>query len=198
MIFNRLTRMQLSASSYVFSRLFWLKAFSSHNVIAGFTEYGVYPFNRNAIEILDDDTANKSGIDLNCSHDDCTPMLEDFDPSDVYQYQPCDKMNEESAPSHSKTFCFFSKDLKRVMTCMTSDLAKYQTKSRDKFVNHSCQFLYSWLVWLVFLLFIYVIDTFFLFKFIILTLCSLATKHRSNSVITTTICSFFCSLYIYI
>ena len=90
-------------SKYVFSRLFsqaWLKALSSHNIIAGF---GVYPFNRNAIEILNDDTANESGIDLNCNHDDCTSMLEDFDPSDVNQYQLSDEINEQSAPTHSFT-----------------------------------------------------------------------------------------------
>ena len=111
-------------SKYVFSRLFsqaWLKALSSH-IIAGFSKCGVYRFNRNAIEILDDDTANESGIDLNCSHDDHTPMLEDFDPSDVNQYQLSDEINKQSAPTQSITeqdILLFQRDLKRVMTSMT-------------------------------------------------------------------------------
>ena len=36
---------------------------SGHNIIASFHKCDIYPFNRNAIEILDDDTANESGID---------------------------------------------------------------------------------------------------------------------------------------
>ena len=93
-------------SKYVFSRLFsqdWLKVLSSHNIIGGFSKCGIYPFNRNAIEILDNDTADESEIDLSCSHDDRTPMLEDFDPSDVYQFQPSDEMNKQSAPTQSFT-----------------------------------------------------------------------------------------------
>ena len=73
-------------SKYSFSRLFsqaWLQAFSAHNIVASFYKCGVYPFNRNVIEILDDDTANESGIDLNCSNDNGTPVSEDFHPADV-------------------------------------------------------------------------------------------------------------------
>ena len=33
---------------------------------------------RNAVEILDDNTTKESGIDLNCSHDNYTPMSKDF------------------------------------------------------------------------------------------------------------------------
>ena len=81
-------------SKYSFSRLFsqaWLQAFSAHNIVAGFHKCGVYPFNRNVIEILDDDTANESGIDLNCSNDNGTPVSEDFHPADVNLTQPANK-----------------------------------------------------------------------------------------------------------
>ena len=57
----------------------WLQALSGCIIIADFDKCGVYPFKCNAIEILDDDTANESGIDLNCSHDDGRPVPDDFD-----------------------------------------------------------------------------------------------------------------------
>ena len=72
-------------SKHVFSGHFsqaWMQALSGHNIIAGFHKCSVYPFNRNAIEILDDDTANESGIDLNCSYNDDTPLSEDLHPAD--------------------------------------------------------------------------------------------------------------------
>ena len=114
-------------SKYVYSRLFsqaWLHALSGHNIIAGFRKCSVYPFNCNAIEILDDSTANESGVDLNCSHDDGTPVSDDFHPVDVNPTQPSHQMNEseQSVTTQSFTeqlFCYSSEDLKRAMTSMT-------------------------------------------------------------------------------
>lgn len=89
-----------------FSRLFsqaWLQALSAQNIVAGFRKCGVYPFNRNAYEILDDNTANESGIDLNCSHDDDTPVSEDFDPVYANPTQLPHQMNEQSASTQPFT-----------------------------------------------------------------------------------------------
>ena len=100
----------------------WPQALSVHNIVAGFHKCGVHPFNRSAIEILDDDTANESGIDLNCSNDDGTPVSEDFHPANVNATQSSHQRNEQSVPTQSftsKIFCYFSEDLKRVMTSTT-------------------------------------------------------------------------------
>ena len=94
-------------SKYVFSRLFsqaWLHALSGHNIIAGFRKCGVYPFNHNAIEILDDSTANESGIDVNCSHDDGIPVSDDFHPVDVNPTQPPHQMNESEQSVATRSF----------------------------------------------------------------------------------------------
>ena len=94
-------------SKYVFSRLFsqaWLQALSGRNIIAGFHKCGVYPFNRNAIEILDDDTANESGIDLNCDHDDSRPVPDDFYPVDANPTQPSHQMNESEQSVTTQSF----------------------------------------------------------------------------------------------
>ena len=75
-----------------------MQALSGHNIITGFHRCDVqgivYPFNPNAIEILDDNTANKSGIDLNYSHDYGTPMSEDLHYADVNSTQLSHQMNE--------------------------------------------------------------------------------------------------------
>jgi len=81
-------------SKYSFSSLFskaWLQALSVCNIVAGFRKCGVYPFNRNAIEIIDNDPTDDSGIDLNHSCDD-TPESE-----------PPHKTNKESVPTQSLT-----------------------------------------------------------------------------------------------
>ena len=95
-------------SKYVFSRLFsqaWLQALSGHNIIAGFHKCGVYSFNRNAIEVLDDDSANESGIDLNCSHDDGRPLLsEDLYPADENPTTSSHQMNEHKQSVQIQSF----------------------------------------------------------------------------------------------
>lgn len=52
-------------TKYSFSKLFsqaWLDSLSAHNLIAGFKNCGVHPFNRSAIEVLDDDDDDQSRV----------------------------------------------------------------------------------------------------------------------------------------
>lgn len=106
-------------NKYNFSRLFyqaWMQAFTVHNIVAGFQKCGVHSFDHSAIEILDDDTANESGFDLNSSHNDstsvkmCVLSLE-------FQFDHFIKQLKSVlniSPSQSKMFCYFSKHLKRL------------------------------------------------------------------------------------
>ena len=61
---------------------------------ADFHKCGAYSFNHNAIEILDDDTANESGIDLNCSPDNGTSMSEDLHLDDILKSNSTISPNE--------------------------------------------------------------------------------------------------------
>ena len=54
-------------TKYSFSRLFsqaWLDSLSAHNLIAGFKNCGVHPFNRSAIEVLDDNCVNEPRVTI--------------------------------------------------------------------------------------------------------------------------------------
>ena len=107
-------------SKYNFTPLFataWLQSFSPNNLISGFRKCGIYPFNSEAIEILDDDIAlapqEVEQHDMSTSHRQPSVSLShqqqsmsishQQQPVSVsHQKQPLQEESQDDTPSHKQ------------------------------------------------------------------------------------------------